>query len=195
MRKTEITVQVFDKLLGIEKVLAKNGYHKKEEYCLRDHYFTKFENSKIVDYKTLLASSILIRTIEEDEKCTHCMIYKNKKLDQNGNVSSEEKIRVKIDDEQDCINILRSAGLNNWCNLKNDNIVYVDKSGFEIDLQVVDGLGIFIEAEEDQSIRELSEKQKFDYLKNKITSFGFCLGKDYSCKKPYMILQNKKTRQ
>ena len=195
MRKTEITVQVFDKLLDIEKVLAKNGYHKKEEYCLRDHYFTKFENAKIVDYKTLLASSNLIRTIEEDEKITHCMIYKNKKLDQNGNVSSEEKIRVKIDDEQNCINILRSAGLNNWCNLKNDNIVYVDKSGFEIDLQLVDGLGIFIEAEEDQSIRELSEKQKFDYLKNKITSFGFCLGKDYSCKKPYMILQNKKTRQ
>lgn len=195
MRKTEITVQVFDKLLDIEKGLAKNGYHKKEEYCLRDHYFTKFENAKIGDYKTLLASSILIRTIEEDEKCTHCMIYKNKKLDQNGNVSSEEKIRVKIDDEQNCINILRSAGLNNWCNLKNDNIVYVDKSGFEIDLQLVDGLGIFIEAEEDQSIRELSEKQKFDYLKNKITSFGFCLGKDYSCKKPYMILQNKKTRQ
>ena len=153
---------------------------KKKNIVCVTNYFTKFENAKIVDYKTLLASSILIRTIEEDEKCTHCMIYKNKKLDQNGNVSSEEKIRVKIDDEQNYINILRSAGLNNWCNLKNDNIVYVDKSGFEIDLQLVDGLGIFIEAEEDQSIRELSEKQKFDYLKNKITSFGFCLGKDYS---------------
>lgn len=176
MRKTEITIQVFDKLEEIEKVLTQKGYHKKEEYCLRDHYFTKFEDAKVVDYKTLLASSILIRTIEQDEKCTHCMIYKNKKLDQSGNVSSEEKIRVKIDDEQNCINILRSAGLNNWCNLKNDNIVYVDKSGFEIDLQVVDGLGIFIEAEEDSSIANLPEEQKLDYLKNKIAAFGFKLG-------------------
>ncbi len=190
MRKTEITIQVFDKLEEIEKVLTQKGYHKKEEYCLRDHYFTKFEDAKVVDYKTLLASSILIRTIEQDEKCTHCMIYKNKKLDQSGNVSSEEKIRVKIDDEQNCINILRSAGLNNWCNLKNDNIVYVDKSGFEIDLQVVDGLGIFIEAEEDSSIANLPEEQKLDYLKNKIAAFGFKLGDDYSCKKPYMILHS-----
>ena len=190
MRETEITVQVFDKLLDIEKALVKNGYHKKEEYCLRDHYFTKFENAKIVDYKTLLASSILIRTIEQDEKCTHCMIYKNKKLDQNGNVSSEEKIRVKIDNEQNCIKILKSAGLNNWCNLKNDSIVYADESGFEIALQVVDGLGIFIEMEEDSSIANLSEKQKFEYLKNKIAAFGFKLGDDYSCKKPYMILHS-----
>lgn len=190
MRETEITVQVFDKLLDIEKVLVKNGYHKKEEYCLRDYYFTKFDNAEIIDYKTLLASSILIRTIEEDKKCTHCMIYKNKKLDQNGNVSSEEKIRVKIDDEQKGINILKSAGLNNWCNLKNDNIVYVDESGFEIDLQVVDGLGIFVEAEEDPSIVNLPEEQKFDYLKNKIAAFGFRLGNDYSCKKPYMILHS-----
>ena len=190
MRETEITVQVFDELLDIEKVLAKNGYQKKEEYCLRDHYFTKFEDAKIVDYKTLLASSILIRAIEQDEKCTHCMIYKNKKLDPNGNVSSEEKIRVKIDNEQNCIKILKSAGLNNWCNLKNDSIVYVDESGFEIAFQVIDGLGIFIEMEEDSSISNLSEKQKFEYLKNKIASFGFKLGDDYSCKKPYMILHS-----
>lgn len=190
MRETEITVQVFDELLDIEKVLAKNGYQKKEEYCLRDHYFTKFEDAKIVDYKTLLDSSILIRTIEQDEKCTHCMIYKNKKLDQNGNVSSEEKIRVKIDDEQNCIKILKSAGLNNWCNLKNDSIVYADESGSEIALQVVNGLGIFIEMEEDSSIANLSEKQKFEYLKNKIAAFGFKLGDDYSCKKPYMILHS-----
>ena len=58
MRKTEIIVQVFDKLLDIEKVLTQKGYHKKEEYSLRDHYCTKFEDAKIVDYKTLLASSI-----------------------------------------------------------------------------------------------------------------------------------------
>ena len=190
MRETEITVQVFDELLDIEKVLVKNGYHKKEEYCLHDHYFTKFEDAKIVDYKTLLASSILIRTIKQDEKCTHCMIYKNKKLDQNGNVSSEEKIRVKIDNEQNCIKILKSAGLNNWCNLKNDSIVYADESGSEIALQVVNGLGIFIEMEEDSSIANLSEKQKFEYLKNKIAAFGFKLSHDYSFKKPYMILHS-----
>lgn len=190
MRETEITVQIFDKLLDIEKALVKNSYHKKEEYCLRDHYFTKFEDAKIVDYKTLLASSILIRTIEQDGKCTHCMIYKNKKLDPNGNVSSEEKIRVKIDNGQNCIKILKSAGLNNWCNLKNDSIVYADESGFEIALQVIDGLGIFIEAEEDSSIANLPEEQKFDYLKNKIAAFGFKLGDDYSCKKPYMILHS-----
>lgn len=190
MRETEITVQVFDELLDIEKVLVKNGYHKKEEYCLHDHYFTKFEDAKIVDYKTLLASSILIRTIKQDEKCTHCMIYKNKKLDQNGNVSSEEKIRVKIDNEQNCIKILKSAGLNNWCNLKNDSIVYADESGSEIALQVVNGLGIFIEMEEDSSIANLSEKQKFEYVKNKIAAFGFKLSDDYSFKKPYMILHS-----
>ena len=97
---------------------------------------------------------------------------------------------VKIDDGQKGVSILKSAGLNNWCNLKNDNIVYVDKSGFEIALQVVDGLGIFIEAEEDNSIANLSEEQKFDHLKNKVAALGFKLGDDYSCKKPYMILHS-----
>ena len=57
-------------------------------------------------------------------------------------------------------------------------------------VQVVDGLGIFIEAEEDNSIANLSEEQKFDHLKNKVAAFGFKLGDDYSCKKPYMILHS-----
>ena len=48
MRETEITVQVFDKLEEIEKILTQKGYHKKEEFCLFgwNCWNTKYEVSK-----------------------------------------------------------------------------------------------------------------------------------------------------
>ena len=50
----------------------------------------------------------------------------------------------------------------------------------------VDGLGTFIEYEENDDIKHLSEQEKIDSMLNDLRSLGINFGSDYSCKKPYM---------
>ena len=59
-----------------------------------------------------------------------------------------------------------------------------DKFGFAI--QVVDGLGTFIEYEETESIKHLPEQEKINSMLADLKSLGINFGSDYSCKKPYM---------
>ena len=115
------------------------------------------------------------------------MCYKNKVIDENENVIAEEKIKTKIDDLQNTLKILNSANITNWCNLKQDMIIYSNNK-VEFALQIVENLGVFIEFEETEEISSWSEKDKINYLVNYLKSLGLNLGKDFSCKKPYMML-------
>lgn len=189
MKETEITVQVFDDEKTINEKLMENGYEASREFKLFDWYFTKYDDVKSMAYEDLINSSFLIRYIEdEDGKNTH-ICYKSKEFDKNGNVIGEEKIKTNIDNLDKAINIFKNAKLNNWVNVKNFSTVYTNEKGFEIALQKIDGLGIFFEIEEDDSLSGLNSEEKFEELSKIVKSLGLNIGNDFSCKKPFMLLK------
>lgn len=192
MQETEITVQVFNKLEEIKTILDKQGFAHIKTKTLNDYYFSRFDNQTIKElhYPQLLANSFLIREIGLPDKKIVELLYKNKSIDENGVVISEEKIKSNLDDFENAVKVLKKAGLNCWCNLKQDLFIYA-KEKIEFALQVVEGVGIFIEYEEDESMTGLSEQEKINIMLANLKEIGLKLGDDYSCKKVFMKLKGK----
>ena len=79
--------------------------------------------------------------------------------------------------------------------LSQQNNFYVDGERTII-IGTVQGLdGTFIEIEEYDSIKDKSEKEKFEILIDFVNSLGFKTGGEYSCKKIYMLYKQSKQNQ
>lgn len=186
MKETEITVEVFDDLDFAIKKIESQKFKMVEKYQLNDYYFSKYCNDKLSNfsYPELIKNSFIVRNIIDDKNTTQ-ICYKNKELDSNGNVIQEEKIKTNVNDLSSVLSVFKVSGLNNWCNLENTSYVF-KKDNLEFCLQVIKGLGIFIEWEENETMSTLSPYEKFDKLKEYVSSLGLKIGNDFSCKKVYM---------
>lgn len=185
MKETEITVEVLDNLDNLTKMLKEKGFVLESEFDMIDHYFSKHstEMLKTLEYKDIINQSFLVRELTKNDYKS--LLFKSKVFDEDGNVIAEEKVKCNIDSIENAVKIFNLAGLNNWLKIKQHLLVFEnDKFGFAI--QVVDGLGTFIEYEETESIKHLPEQEKINSMLADLKSLGINFGSDYSCKKPYM---------
>lgn len=191
MAETEITVQVFEDLMTTCNKLENLGFEKTRKFVIKDWYFSKYSDKELnnLGYGKAISSSVLVREIvgKNNEKV---LCYKAKIIDDDGNVVSEEKIATEIEDVDKTILLLNLAGLNMWEEVKNKTIIY-KKDNIEFALQDVENLGVFIEMEESDEMKSLTNEEKFARLKRIVKNFGLKLGKDYSCKKVYMKFKNR----
>ena len=190
---TEICVQAYTTLEELQRKLENAGFEFVENYNNSDTYFSILNENDVenVDYKTLLDSSLIVRHIVGDSCDIKNLVYKKKTLDENGNVVKEIKTKLKIDDIDKAKQMFSSLGLTCWCDYINHNYEY-KKGEISIIVQYVDSLGLFIEIEEFNSIKDKSDKEKFAILKDIVNSLNLPLGSDFSCKKPYMYLNKTK---
>lgn len=184
MQETEITVQVFDTLGEIKNKLTKQGFSLVEICDMNDYYFSSEKDVKTLPYSQLLKKSFLVREVKGNEYDVK-MIYKNKKIDEQGNVIAEEKTSCKVESFEKALKVLQNCGMKPWCNIKQHMQIYMkDKIGFAV--QHVADLGTFIEYEEDETMAGMTEQQKIQYMLGNLRALGLKLGDDYSCKKVYM---------
>lgn len=189
MSETEITVEVFDDMKVIDKILKEKGFYVNDQKTLNDFYYTNFkpEELKSVKYSNLIKNSFLVRNVTGKGFDETVLCYKNKIIDENEVVIAEEKTKTKVENLKSALEILNKANITNWCNLKQDMFIYSNNK-VEFAVQIVENLGIFIEFEETEEISSWSETEKINYLVNYLKSLGLKLGNDFSCKKPYMML-------
>ena len=186
---TEICVQAYTTLEELQRKLENAGYEFVENYNNSDTYFSTLSKRDIkkLDYKALLDSSLIVRHIEGDNCDIKNLVYKKKTLDENGNVIKEIKTKLKIDDIDKAKQMFSSLGLTCWCDYINHNYEY-KKGEISIIVQYVEDLGVFVEIEEFNSIKDKSDKEKFGILKDIVNALKLPLGSNFSCKKPYMFL-------
>ena len=189
--QTEITVKVFNDLDFIIKKLTSLNYTQQEKVFMQDWYFSKntLEELNNFDYPTLIKNSFIVRNVIDSENKTF-LCYKNKILDDFGNVIKEEKTSVEVSNLENVLKILNSCILTNWCYLKQDMYIF-SKGEICFAVQVVEDLGIFIEYEETKSIQNLSEKEKIEKMYIDLKELGLQLDTDYSSKKVYLKFKQK----
>lgn len=188
MKETEITVQVFNSFDEISNILTSKGFSLIESYHMTDWYFSKFDDVSNLDYAELISNSFLVR--HRDDGKYMCLCYKKKEIDSNGNVIVEEQFRANTPDTLTAVKIFKDVGLNNYCVVENQSYIYGNKE-FSFAIQCITNLGIFLEFEEEESMKDMNEKEKFDCMVSIVNSLGLKLGKDYSCKKVFMLLHKK----
>ncbi len=185
--ETEITVEVFESEDEAIKKISALGFEKLRQFYMNDSYFSKYSTNKLkkMQYKNVIKNSFLVREfVGNNDKVL--LVYKNKVV-KNDIVLMEEKVNAKLDEKSSAVKILKLAGLNNWCNA-NQHLTIFKKGDFEFALQMVEGLGLFIEYEEDESVAGLEPNEKINKMIEKLSGLGLKFGNDYSCKKPFMIL-------
>lgn len=192
MRKTEMTIQVIEELDVILHKFEHLGFKQISRYKLNDWYYSNLKTNAKSSYSSLLKNSFLVRQVIEDEE-TNYLVYKDKEVDGTGKVLSEEKTKVELSNLANALTIFDKANINCWCELK--QTIYVFQKGkVQFAVQAVEGLGNFIEYEEDESMSEMSSQQKIDFMFSQVKHFDLKLGADLSCKKAYMKYINGKIK-
>lgn len=189
--ETEVTVQVFNTLEETLKILKKQGFTITERFELDDWYYSTYtkEEARKTEYQDLIASSLLVRKVINENKIEHLLFYKNKQLDSCGNVIAETKIGTKIESCEKVCKMLTSINMKEWCSIKNKSVV-VTNDKMQFCLQDIEGLGLFIEYEEKDRHKGLSSTEKFKTLSEELKSLNLKIGNDFSCKKPYLVLHS-----
>ena len=186
MKETEITVEVLDSLENLKLQLSQKGFTLDEKVVMTDYYFSKYETDELskMSYKDLINKSFLVRNLRGDVNKS-LMIFKSKDYDELGNVIAEEKVSCKIEDFEKALKVFELSNINCWCKIQQEMFVY-HNGKVQFAVQVVDGLGVFIEYEETEDISNLSEQEKIDSMLHDLKEIGIKIGDDYSCKKVYM---------
>lgn len=186
MKETEITVEILDDVNNLIEMLKNKNFSLVDEVDMIDYYFSKIdtETLKNMQYLDIINNSFIVRQIIGDEPSLNLM-FKSKELDELGNVIAEEKVKTPVENLEKTIKIFKLAGLNNWCEIKQHMLVF-KRGETEFAIQIVDGLGAFIEYEETPSMSGLTEQEKIDAMLVDLKSIGINFGDDYSCKKVYM---------
>lgn len=187
MRETEVTVQCFNSLNEIFEILQNSGWVEIAKFQLNDWYFSKCSLAELkeMNYAELLINSFLVREMIKEGVSENSILYKSKFFDNNGNVISEVKTSSRISDIKSTLQIYKNAGLTMWCGLENTSYVY-KKNNVEFVIQEVKDVGIFIELEEYEDIKDCSDREKFEILVKNLQSTNLDLGNDFSCKKVFM---------
>ena len=115
MKKTEITIQVFDDLETIISKLKLKGFKQVDKFELDDYYFSSLSTNVKQNYNELIKNSFLVRRIlGKTEKIR--LIYKNKEIDERDNVISEEKLEISLNDFEKTIELgLWSTSNGSFC--------------------------------------------------------------------------------
>ena len=186
MKETEITIQIYTPLEETIKILKEQGFKEKRDVIMDDHYFTSLLEINNKTYAEIMKNSILLRAFLGNEN-KHLLIYKNKEFDADGNVVCEEKVNCPVSDIYSAEKILKIANFNNFVNISTHIIVF-EKEHVEFAIQDVKNLGLFIEIEEFNYMKDMSPEQKAQELVKIANSLNLKLGTDYNCKKVQMLL-------
>lgn len=190
--ETEITVELLDTFENTLTKLINQGFEIKEKVLMTDYYFSKLSlnNLQALEYAELIKNSFLVRNVRTETEEINQIIFKKKVLDSSNNVIAEEKIKTDISDLNSTIKLFKEAGLTNYTTLTQQmTVVGKDKIVFVI--QEVENLGTFIEYEEDDTMKGLTEQEKIDTMLNTLKTLSLNIGNDYSCKKVYLKFHNK----
>ena len=202
MRQIEITVKLEENLEDALLKLEKKGFKVIRESDVDDIYVTTNDNirflkslnkdekkSKIIE---ILSESVLLRKLKLENNVIQKITYKDKKYDDDGNVISEDKINVNIDDILKTKEILKKLNVDELVEVKYHNLVY-SNGIIELDFQSVENLGILIEYENENNFEgKTSEEIKNEKIKmaKQINELGIIIGKDFDIKKAYELIIN-----
>lgn len=194
MNQIEITVRLLDKIEDAINKLENRGFKKIRESDIDDIYLSNLDiEVKKGNIQEFLKHSVLLRNLKLDGKEIRKITYKNKELDDNGDIISEQKINLDCDNLIKAEKLFKCLGFNNIIEVKYHVIVY-EKNEKEFAFQIVENLGTLIEYENindftGKSFAEINNIKK-EMLKE-IKECDISITNEYDVKKAVELIQKK----
>lgn len=194
MKQIEITVRLNEKIEDAIAKLENKGFKKIRESDIYDIYLTNLNvEIKKENIQELLRHSVLLRNLQSNGKRINKITYKDKKLDNNGDVISEHKINLDCNDLIKAEKLFECLGFYRLIEVKYHVIVY-GKEEKEFAFQIVNNLGTLIEYEnindfDKKSISEINNA-KYEMIKD-IKECNIAITDEYDVKKAMELISKK----
>lgn len=194
MKQIEITVRLDENMQSAISKLENQGFKKIRESQIDDVYMTaKLKELNKDNIQTILKKSVLLRSLKLENKEIKKITYKNKEIDKNGDVISEQKINLDCSDLEKAKDLFEHLEFEELIRVRYKVTVY-SKGKVEYTFQDVENLGVLIEYEnmdnfEGKSLDEINsvKKNMFEEIKNT----GINLTEEKDVKKAYELILNK----
>ena len=194
MKQIEITVRLVGEIENAITKLEENGFKKIRESDIDDIYLSNLDiEIKKENVQDFLKHSVLLRNLKLDGKEIKKITYKNKELDENGDVISEQKVNLDCDDLKRAEDLFSYLGFNKLIEVKYHVIVY-EKNGKELAFQIVKNLGTLIEYE---NVNDFTGKSTFEIINTKkemledIKGYGISITDECDVKKAFELIKKK----
>ena len=188
MEEKEICLKSNVSFEEIKNIMFDIGFKVQEDFQMNDIYMINKDVDISLDNKDIIfKDNILVR--ETVGKRT-LLVNKIKKLDDNGVVIGERKVKGPIADSLSGYNFLCSIGYKKVFELKDHNLL-VTNGVNEIYIQDVEGLGTYIEMEQKNLLLKNTNGDTIEELVNTIKKYNLPLDySDISVKKALEMLKN-----
>lgn len=194
MKQIEITVRLNEDIQSAIKKLELEGFEKIRESEIDDVYMTsKLKELNKDNIQNILKKCVLLRYLKVEDKEIKKITYKNKELDEKGNVISEQKVNLDCGDLDKARTLFEHLEFEELIRVKYKVVVY-SKDKVEYAFQDVENLGVLIEYEnledfEGKSLDEINNAKNSMY--NEIIGTGINLTDEKDVKKAYELIVNK----
>ncbi len=188
MEEKEICLKSNVSFEEIKNIMFDIGFKVQEDFQMNDIYMINKDVDISLDNKDIIfKDNILVR--ETVGKRT-LLVNKIKKLDDNGVVIGERKVKCPIADSLSGYNFLCSIGYKKVFELKDHNLL-VTNGVNEIYIQDVERLGTYIEMEQKNLLLKNTNGDTIEELVNTIKKYNLPLDySDISVKKALEMLKN-----
>ena len=123
----EITLKIIGKMEDFKKNLIEKGYETSGNFILYDVYMIpKNLDIQRMTIRDIISKSIIIRKVDDfyNNEIRNDVVYKTKEYDENGDIISQNSIRMRIMDPNDGIKLFESIGYKKLMIITEEDFVY-----------------------------------------------------------------------
>ena len=194
MKQIEITVRLDENMQSAIRKLENQVFKKIRESKIDDIYMTsKLKELNKDNIQTILKNSVLLRSLKLENKEIKKITYKNKEIDKNGDIISEQKINLDCSDLEKAKDLFEHLEFEELIRVRYKVTVYSNDKA-EYAFQDVENLGVLIEYEnmDDFGGKTLDEiNSAKDKMFKEIKNTGINVTDEKDVKKAYELILNK----
>lgn len=179
----EITVKLKCTIEKLKEILESKNFNVIRKFILDDTYFIPQElDLKSMKHREIISRAVLLRDITEfmPEQRIAKLTFKNKQIDENGNIRKQNKVDCEIVNAETGRMFIEAIGYKKLMKIKENDIVY-EKDGFELAIKDIENGDKLVEIE---TVEGNSEIDSIDKIKQKINELQIPIDtNDYFIKK------------
>ena len=124
-QENEITIRILCSKEELIKHLEEKGLKKGRRFRLDDHYLIpKILKLEELTAREILSKAVIIRNIENDGKIVNKITFKNKNINEKGEIVSQTATSCEVMDYTEGIRLFEELGYYEIMNIIEDDIIY-----------------------------------------------------------------------